>query len=136
MLTSRGSPGPRPRQIQNLVEQLLSNGESVSHLAFLRILASTHSETVRLVDNLKSYCDHEIKQASSGGDSASSFNSSQSLSASIDRCMEDLFVPYTEGDRYMKREQQALYEIFGSIISSFLRTMVSPAEWACIRFSI
>jgi hypothetical protein len=38
--------------------------------------------------------------------------------------MEDLFVPYTEGDRYMKREQQALYEIFGSIISSFLRTMV------------
>ncbi|CAO3675747.1 unnamed protein product [Umbelopsis vinacea] len=110
------------QSIQNLVEQLLSNGESVSHLAFLRTLASTHAETVRLVENLKSYCDNEIKLVSSK-DSTSSWNSSQSLSASIDRCMEDLFVPYTEGDRYMKRERQALYEIFGSIISSFLRSM-------------
>jgi hypothetical protein len=99
----------------------------VSHLAFLRTLASTHAETVRLVENLKSYCDNDIKLASSK-DSTSSWNSSQSLSASIDRCMEDLFVPYTEGDRYMKREQQALYEIFGSIISSFLRSMVRHAR--------
>ncbi|KAI9287599.1 exocyst complex component Sec10-like protein [Umbelopsis sp. AD052] len=110
------------QSIQNLVEQLLEQGENISHLAFLRTLASTHAETVRLVENLKSFCDNEMKLASSK-DSSPNWNSSQSLSASIDRCMEDLFVPYTEGDRYMKREQQALYEIFGSIISSFLRTM-------------
>ncbi|KAI8579596.1 hypothetical protein K450DRAFT_241761 [Umbelopsis ramanniana AG] len=110
------------QSIQNLVEQLLEQGENISHLAFLRTLASTHAETVRLVESLKSFCDNEMKLASSK-ESSPNWNSSQSLSASIDRCMEDLFVPYTEGDRYMKREQQALYEIFGSIISSFLRTM-------------
>jgi hypothetical protein len=107
------------------MEQLLTHGEKLSHLAFLRSLASSHAETVRLVESLKSYCENEIKLASSNSSTASIWtSSSQSLSASIDRCLDDLFVPYTEGDRYIKREQQALNEIFGSIVSSFLRNMV------------
>ncbi|CAM0136693.1 Exocyst complex component 5 [Umbelopsis sp. WA50703] len=110
--------------IQNYMEQLLTHGEKLSHLAFLRSLASSHAETVRLVESLKSYCENEIKLASSNSSTASIWtSSSQSLSASIDRCLDDLFVPYTEGDRYIKREQQALNDIFGSIVSSFLRNM-------------
>lgn len=42
----------------------------------------------------------------------------------LDRCMNDLFVPYTESDRYLSREKLSLNELFGRIIAEFLSYMV------------
>lgn len=49
---------------------------------------------------------------------------SASPEEALDRCMSDLFVPYTEGDRYLQREKLALDELFGTIIAEFLNYMV------------
>jgi hypothetical protein len=38
--------------------------------------------------------------------------------------MDDLFVPYTEGGRYLKKEEESLHELFGNIVSEFLNAMV------------
>lgn len=39
--------------------------------------------------------------------------------------MSDLFVPYTEGDRYLSREKMALNELFGMVVGEFLTYMVT-----------
>ncbi|KAG2221177.1 hypothetical protein INT45_007754 [Circinella minor] len=109
------------QSIQNHVELLLSRAERYSHLAYLRTLASTHAETKRLVDNLKFYCDKEAKLTDAAD--ASGLLTSASPEEALDRCMNDLFVPYTEADRYLSREKLALNELFGRIIAEFLNYM-------------
>ncbi|KAI8149998.1 exocyst complex component Sec10-like protein [Fennellomyces sp. T-0311] len=109
------------QSIQNHVELLLSRAQRYSHLAYLRTLASTHAETKRLVDNLKFYCDKEAKLTDAAD--ATGLLTSASPEEALDRCMNDLFVPYTEADRYLEREKLALNELFGRIIAEFLNYM-------------
>ena len=92
-------------------------------MAYLRTLASTHAETKRLVENLKFYCDKEAKLTDAAD--ASGLLTSASPEEALDRCMSDLFVPYTESDRYLSREKLALNELFGRIIAEFLNYMVN-----------
>lgn len=91
-------------------------------MAYLRTLASTHAETKRLIENLKFYCDKEVPLKDSTD--INGLISSASPDETLDRCMDDLFVPYTEGGRYLKKEEESLHELFGNIVSEFLNAMV------------
>ena len=102
-------------------------------MAYLRTLASTHAETKRLVENLKFYCDKEAKLTDAAD--ASGLLTSASPEEALDRCMSDLFVPYTEADRYLSREKLALNELFGRIVAEFLNYMVN-IDFFYILFSI
>ena len=101
-------------------------------MAYLRTLASTHAETKRLVDNLKFYCDKEAK-LTDAADASGLLTSSASPEEALDRCMSDLFVPYTEADRYLEREKLALNELFGRVIAEFLNYMVSLGVGDCAQ---
>ncbi|RUP46435.1 exocyst complex component Sec10-like protein [Jimgerdemannia flammicorona] len=108
------------QSIQQHIELLLQRAEKQSHLAYLRTLAATHAETARLVDNLKAYCEKET-HLFVGVDATVS--SAPSIAVTADRCFEDLFVPYTEGDRYVDRERQGLVEAFTAAIAGFTATL-------------
>lgn len=58
---------------------------------------------------------------------------SASPDETLDRCMDDLFVPYTEGDRYLKKESESLHELFGKIVSEFLSAMVNRQRMCIYR---
>ncbi|EIE80071.1 hypothetical protein RO3G_04776 [Rhizopus delemar RA 99-880] len=109
------------QSIQNHIELLLSRSEKCSDLAYLRTLASTHAETKRLIENLKFYCDKELllKEAAD----INGLVTTASPDETLDRCMDDLFVPYIEGDRYLKKEEESLRKLFGKIVSQFLNAM-------------
>ncbi|RUS21835.1 exocyst complex component Sec10-like protein [Endogone sp. FLAS-F59071] len=108
------------QSIQSHIELLLQRAEKQSHLAYLRTLASTHAETARLVDSLKTYCEKETRLFVAVDTTVSS---APSIAVTLDRCFEDLFVPYTEGDRYVDRERQGLVEVFTAALSGFTATL-------------
>ncbi|GAN09236.1 exocyst complex component Sec10 [Mucor ambiguus] len=109
------------QSIQDHIELLLSRSQKYSHLAYLRTLASTHAETKRLIENLKFYCDKEVSLKDAAD--VNGLVTSASPDETLDRCMDDLFVPYTEGDRYLRKEVESLSELFGNIVSEFLSAM-------------
>ncbi|KAL7308281.1 Exocyst complex component 5, variant 2 [Mucor circinelloides] len=109
------------QSIQDHIEHLLSRSQKYSHLAYLRTLASTHAETKRLIENLKFYCDKEVSLKDAAD--VNGLVTSASPDETLDRCMDDLFVPYTEGDRYLRKEVESLSELFGNIVSEFLSAM-------------
>ncbi|KAF7721082.1 Exocyst complex component 5 [Apophysomyces ossiformis] len=119
------------QSIQNHIELLLSRTEGYSHLAYLRTLASTHAETKRLVENLKFYCDKQVSLKNVSD--VSGLVSTSSPDETLDRCMDDLFVPYTEGERYLTREESALKELFGKIVAEFL-TFMQPRKKTSTRY--
>ncbi|KAI8985304.1 exocyst complex component Sec10-like protein [Pilobolus umbonatus] len=109
------------QSMQEHIELLLSKSKKYSHLAYLRTLASAHAETKRLVENLKFYCDKEASLKDTIN--TNGFDISASPDETLDRAMDDLFVPYTEGDRYVKKETESLNELFANIVSEFLSAM-------------
>ncbi|CAO3578914.1 unnamed protein product [Absidia cylindrospora] len=109
------------QSIQDQVEMLLLRAQNISTLAYLRTLASTHAATKRLVDSLKAYCDRELIKPSNADDTR--LVSVASSEETLDRCMDDLFVPYTEGNRYLYKEKACLAELFGNMITEFLNFM-------------
>jgi hypothetical protein len=113
-------------QIQNHIELLLSRSEKCSDLAYLRTLASTHAETKRLIENLKFYCDKELLLKDAAD--INGLVTTASPDETLDRCMDDLFVPYIEGDRYLKKEEESLRKLFGNIVSQFLNAMVKKKK--------
>ncbi|ORX45540.1 exocyst complex component Sec10 [Hesseltinella vesiculosa] len=110
------------QSIQDQVESLFPRSQRISNLAYLRTLARTHAATKRLVDSLKAYCEKELTDSSTSLDDTG-LATATSLDDTLHRCMNDLFVPYTEGNRYLAKEQLCLNELFGSIIAEFLNFM-------------
>ncbi|KAG8820317.1 Exocyst complex component 5 [Serendipita sp. 399] len=110
------------QSIQQYMEALLNRAAAVSALAFLRILRLAHSQTTNLVDFLKSYdpstalfrySENKSTNVSKlGGATSSAPGPNIALSMMLDGAMEELFVPYTEGQRYMERELKSLSELF------------------------
>lgn len=113
------------QSIQQYLENLLNKAAAISALAFLRILKLAHAQTANLVEFLKSYDPSaalfrlsESKQNANNANrlSASTSNTttgpSVALSLMLDGAMDELFVPYTEGQRYMERELKSIGELF------------------------
>ncbi|KAH9939976.1 exocyst complex component Sec10 [Amylocystis lapponica] len=120
------------RLIQQHMEQLVTRASTLnSNLAFLRILQLIHQQTSLLVDDLKSYEVSSMTPRSpsdltdfnltlSGG-SAGSAGTATSVTTMLENAMEELFVPYTEGTRYLERESKSLGELYASFLSPFTR---------------
>lgn len=120
----------RYHQIQQRLEQLVSAGSSISDLAFLRMLKMVHNQTSLLVEDLKTYelpstvprsPNERSEFRKSLTSTPSTTPAAASISAMLETAMEELFVPYTEGQRYLERESKSLTELYGSFLTSFTR---------------
>ncbi|KAK4049397.1 Exocyst complex component 5 [Microbotryomycetes sp. JL201] len=132
--------------IQAYIETLIQTASSSSSLAYLRILHVARSSTTALVEDLKG---HEFfRNASAFASSSTSitspvgatFTSSISdpnapavqtggastaaggvtaVSTMLDQVIEELFVPYMEGTRYLDRESKSLTELYAGKLLRF-----------------
>jgi hypothetical protein len=119
------------------MEQLLNRAAGMSELAFLRVLQLVHSQTSLLVDDLKGYEVQAIlpRSPTKSPDFIRSFNApyapassstTTAISAMLETAMEELFVAYTEGSRYLEKEQKSLGELYSACLSIFTRYHVCP----------
>lgn len=129
-------------QLQQHIESLVSRAQSISTLAVLRILNLCHSNCSTLVDDLRSY-DLALSTGSTSstgqsmptagtGPSASNKGSAGTgagaggpLSNMLDHALEEMFVPWLEGSRYLESESKNLVELYGGLLSRFTRYHVS-----------
>ncbi|RIB24859.1 exocyst complex protein [Gigaspora rosea] len=106
--------------IQTYLESLLSHAESNSTLAYLRSLVAAHTATKELVEDLKGL---DMRQKGLSDTSYSDANDESQNSGTIaeilEQCIRDLFVPYTEGDRYIEKEKKSLGELYSSLLLQF-----------------
>ncbi|BFZ62159.1 Exocyst complex component 5 [Saitoella coloradoensis] len=100
------------QSIQQRLEELMDFAERNSTLAYLRCLQSSRTATISLVDDIKEF-DTSSASLSVVDHSASA------VSLVLDQNLEDLFVPYLEGNRYIEREKKSLEELFASFLWKF-----------------
>jgi hypothetical protein len=124
-------------KIQQYMEQLLNRGTAVSDLAYLRVLQLVHIQASLLVDDLKAY-EHptgiprsptegaDLRRSLSGGSAASGAGASAAVSTLLETSLEELFVPYTEGQRYLERESRSLGTLYSGLLVNFTRYHVRP----------
>ncbi|ORX98920.1 exocyst complex component Sec10 [Basidiobolus meristosporus CBS 931.73] len=105
------------QSIQGYLESLLQRAESQSRVAYLRILASSHAATVELVEDLKKFDEFVIQPKVHK--SGQKLGTVSSLSVTLDRCMDDLFIPYSENEAYIRIEKRALNDVFKDILAQF-----------------
>ncbi|KAI9241544.1 MAG: exocyst complex protein [Podila humilis] len=107
------------QSIQSFIEILLERAQAKSTLAYLRTLSSIHEHTVLLVNDLKK-CEDTLKVGINANVKGSNVSvTTQPLSQTLDRCLDDLFVPFLEGDRYMEKEIQSLCETYDVMLAKF-----------------
>ncbi|KAG6337231.1 hypothetical protein ID866_1861 [Astraeus odoratus] len=119
------------QSIQQYVEQLLSKGASISELAYLRMLQLIHIETSTLIDDLKTHELPSITPSKSSLDNAQfrrsltnlpsnvSSASATTVAAMLENAMDELFMPYIEGQKYLDRESKSLEELYAALLASF-----------------
>jgi hypothetical protein len=114
------------------MEQLLTRAGNMSDLAFLRVLQLIHLQTSVLIDDLKSYDvpsttprspvqNIGLSRPLTGPAAAPAGAGSTAISSILETAMEELFVPYTEGQRYLERESKNLTELYSDYLSAFTR---------------
>lgn len=105
--------------IQQHIEMLVNRASSISTLAFLRTLSLTHSMCASLVEDLKGY------EGSLGvgvaGPSKPADTVTGPLAALLDQALEEIYVPWLEGTRYLDSESKNLVELYGGLLSRFTR---------------
>jgi hypothetical protein len=120
------------QSIQQYLEQLLNKGSSISDLSYLRMLQLVHSQCTALVEDLRvhelpvtslrsSSDETEFRRSLTGAVAAAAGALSTSMSAMLETAMEELFVPYTEGQRYLERESRSLGALYSSLLGNFAR---------------
>jgi hypothetical protein len=118
------------------MEQLLHRGVEISELAYLRVLQMVHMQTSSLVDDLKGhelphvsprtpYEAIEFRRSLTGAAHITGHPTTTSISAMLETAMEELFVTYTEGQRYLEREIKSLGVMYANLLSPFSRYHVS-----------
>jgi hypothetical protein len=113
------------------MEMLLNKGTAASDLAYLRILQLVHVQASTLVDDLKAYELPSVSprtpfeatefRRSLTGSAATSSGTSAAVSTMLETALEELFVPYTEGQRYLERESRSLGELYSGLLANFTR---------------
>jgi len=120
------------QSIQQHMEQLLHQGSAISDLAYLRVLQLAHIQTSNLVEDLKTYeLPHisprtpyeatEFRRSLSGSTATPPAGTSAAVSTMLETALEELFVPYTEGQRYLERESRSLGTLYSSLLTTFTR---------------
>ena len=116
------------------MEHLLHKASTISDLAYLRVLQLVHGQATSLVEDLKTY-ELSVRApygGSTGGPTPGS-TTSTTMTAMLESAMEELFVPYTEGQRYLERESRSLGTLYTTLLMNFTRYHVrSPAH---VKFS-
>jgi Exocyst complex component Sec10 len=119
------------------MEQLLTRAGNMSDLAFLRVLQLIHAQTSVLIEDLKSYDvpsstprspvqNTGLSRLLTGPPAAAPGGAgSTAISSILETAMEELFVPYTEGQRYLERESKNLTELYSGYLSAFTRYHVN-----------
>ncbi|KZO98067.1 exocyst complex protein [Calocera viscosa TUFC12733] len=111
--------------IQRQLEILLDQASNLSSLAFLRMLHLCHMQISRLVDDLKGY-DFSSPTAVLGKPPTTAVSSGPgNLSGVLETAMEELFIPYTEGTRWLDRESKSLHELYAGFLIRFSRYHVT-----------
>ncbi|KAI9001673.1 exocyst complex component Sec10-like protein [Gaertneriomyces semiglobifer] len=97
------------QSIQSHIEVLLQRADAISKQAFLQALSACHEATTALANDL-----HELDE-----ESVSTKHGRALLTATINRSLDDLFVPYIEGVRYIETEKQCLADLLADSLSIF-----------------
>ena len=88
-------------------------------------------QTATLVDVLKSYDLSQRSSRSADANRAAAQSSSVAISTMLDASMDELFVPYIEGSRYLEKEIECLAELYMLNLYPFSRWHVSIVSEAC-----
>lgn len=114
-------------QIQQHMEQLIHRSSAISELSYLRILQLVHTQISSLVDDLKVYelpstalrtfDSPELRRANA----ATAGSSTSTFSNMLETAMDELFIPYTEGQRYLEKESKSLGTLYTSLLGPFAR---------------
>ncbi|KAH9894425.1 exocyst complex protein [Cubamyces lactineus] len=122
------------QSIQHHLEQLITRTTNMPDLGFLRILQLVHQQTSVLVEDLKAYelpsvvprspidaneFDRTVKGMPASA--ASNTATAATISTMLETAMEELFVPYTEGQRYLEKESRSLGELYANYLAKFTR---------------
>ncbi|OWZ69775.1 hypothetical protein AYX14_04824 [Cryptococcus neoformans] len=107
--------------IQQHLEGLAQRASSISTLAVLRILHLTHSICSSLVEDLKTYDSTLTMPPASSSRAPAPAGSGGSFSAFLDRALEEMYVPWLEGTRYLECESKNLVELYAGLLSRFTR---------------
>nr|XP_019008637.1 exocyst complex component protein [Kwoniella pini CBS 10737]OCF47418.1 exocyst complex component protein [Kwoniella pini CBS 10737] len=105
--------------IQQHLESLLTRASTTSTLAVLRILHLTHSICSSLVEDLKTY--DLTLGAETAGLSKAPTTASGPLATMLDHALEEMFIPWLEGSRYLESESKNLVELYAGLLSRFTR---------------
>jgi exocyst complex component 5 len=120
------------------MEQLLNRATAISDLAYLRIIQLVHVQTSVLIEDLKAY---ELPSLSPRSSETTELRraltttgppTTAAVSTMLETAMEELFVPYTEGQRYLERESKSLSSLYSGLLVAFTRyhvgTIPHPAN--------
>ncbi|KAJ7721168.1 exocyst complex protein, partial [Mycena maculata] len=119
------------QSIQQHMEQLLHKATAISDLAYLRVLQLVHVQATTLVEDLKAYELPSVAprtpfeatefRRSLTGSTVPGTGTSTTVSTMLESAMEELFVPYTEGQRYLERESRSLGTLYSTLLTNFTR---------------
>ncbi|KIY74226.1 exocyst complex component Sec10 [Cylindrobasidium torrendii FP15055 ss-10] len=122
------------QSIQQHMEMLLHRANTMSDICYLRILQMVHVQTASLVEDLKAYELPPVSARAPAYDAAelrrSIIGANQVIGgaanmattgAMLETAMEELFVPYTEGQRYLERESKSIGSLFVGLLTAFTR---------------
>ncbi|KAI0772013.1 exocyst complex protein [Trametes elegans] len=122
------------QSIQHHLEQLIARTLNMPELGFLRVLQLVHQQTSVLVEDLKAYelpsvvprspidaagFDRTVKGMPASATSNTA--TAATISTMLETAMEELFVPYTEGQRYLEKESRSLSELYANYLTKFTR---------------
>ncbi|KAJ7228478.1 exocyst complex protein [Mycena pura] len=119
------------QSIQQHMEQLLHRAGAISDLAYLRVLQLVHIQATALVEDLKTYELPSVAprtpfeatefRKSLTGSATPGTTTTSTVGTMLESAIEELFVPYTEGQRYMERESRSLGTLYSTLLSNFTR---------------
>lgn len=128
------------------MEQLLHRGAAISDLAYLRVLQLVHIQSSSLVDDLKAYelpnvsprvpSDVTEFRRSLTGAAAPAAGTPAVVGTMLEMAMEELFVPYTEGQRYLERESRSLGTLYSNLLANFTRYHVGSDHLVRCKYLI
>ena len=130
---------------------MLTKAQSLSTLAYLRILQLAHVQVSKLVEDLKSYdvssalsprSTTAVEQQVLGSEAANLVAPGAgagpvvAIGAMLENAMEELFIPYNEGTKYLEKEIKSLSEVHSAYLSRFtkyhVRCPASVIRYCCL----
>jgi exocyst complex component 5 len=123
-------------QIQQYLELLLNKASNLSQLSFLRMLHLAHLQTSSLVEFLKTFDLSNVASRSGSERAVTDALMASSavpggagqvvpMSVMLETAIDELFMPFTEGQKYLERESKNLGELYSSYLYRFTRYHVS-----------